>query len=47
MNSPILRLAKSTPAVEDGFLAAGITVTGVALLQSFIVVMTWIFSSFG
>jgi hypothetical protein len=42
MESPVLRLAKSTPAVEEGFLVAGITVTGIAILQSVVFVLTWI-----
>jgi hypothetical protein len=47
VNSPILRLAKSPPAVEDGLLVAGVTITGVAVLQSIIIVMVWMFSGVG
>ena len=41
MNSPILRLAHSTTAVEEGVFAAGLTVIGIAFVQSFVVVLSW------
>ncbi|HEY4981077.1 MAG TPA: hypothetical protein VII24_03835 [Pseudolabrys sp.] len=45
MNSPILRVAKSTPAVQNGFFAAGLTVAGIAVGQSFMIVLSWIVSA--
>jgi hypothetical protein len=45
MNSPILRLARSTPAVQDGFFAAGLTVAGICCVQSFAIVLSWIVSA--
>jgi hypothetical protein len=45
MNSSILRLAKSTPAVQDGFFAAGLTIAGIAVVQSFAIVLSWIVSA--
>lgn len=42
MDSPILRLAHSTPAVEHGVFAAGVTVLCVAFVQSFSAVLSWI-----
>jgi hypothetical protein len=43
MDSPILRLAKSTVAVEEGMLVAGVTITGVAIIQTAVILLTWIF----
>ena len=43
MNS-ILRLATGTPAVQDGFFAAGLTIAGTAVVQSFAIVLGWIVS---
>jgi hypothetical protein len=34
MNSPILRFAKSTTAVESGFIAAGLTVWILAVISA-------------
>ena len=45
MNSSILRLAKSTPAVQDGFFAASLTIAGIAVVQSFAIVLSWIVSA--
>jgi hypothetical protein len=45
MNSPILRLARSTPAVQDGFFAAGVTTAGIVILQSFAIVLSWVVSA--
>ncbi len=45
MNSPIIRMATSTHAVSTGFLAAGLTVTGVAFLQSVSTLLAWIVAS--
>jgi len=42
MNSPIVRLATSTTATRLGFFAAGLTVAGLAILQSFSTVLAWI-----
>ena len=38
----MLHFAKSTPAVESGFLAAGITVGIAVVVQSLVIVMSWI-----
>jgi hypothetical protein len=41
MNSPIMRFASSTPAIEAGFVAAGLTVSiGVAIN----IVLNWLLS---
>lgn len=45
MNSPIIRMANSSEAVREGFLAAGITVAGVAVLQALAIVLSWIVAS--
>jgi Flp pilus assembly pilin Flp len=42
MDSPILRIAKSSVAVEQGLLIAGITVTGVAVLQTIGIMLFWL-----
>ena len=42
MNSPIIRLAKSTPAVEDGFFVAGIAAAGIVAVQSVFIVLGWV-----
>jgi hypothetical protein len=34
-------LAKSSAAVEEGFLAAGITIVGVAIVQSAVILLSW------
>jgi hypothetical protein len=44
MTSSIIRLANSTPAVRVGFLAAGLTIFSVAVLQSVAIVLAWIAS---
>ena len=44
MNSPIIRVAKSTPAVEDGFLVAGIAIAGIAVAQSAFFALSWLVS---
>jgi hypothetical protein len=38
MNSPIIRFVKSTTAVELGFIAAGLTVSIVAVIGSLLYV---------
>jgi len=38
----MLSFAKSTPAVEAGFLAAGVTVSIAVALQSVLIVLSWI-----
>ena len=38
----MLRFAKATPAVEAGFLAAGITVSVAVALQSVVILLGWI-----
>lgn len=42
MNSPIIRLATSTNAVRDGFFAAGLTIAGIAAMQTFAMLLSWI-----
>ena len=38
----MLHFAKSTPAVEAGFLAAGITVSVAVAPQSLVILVSWI-----
>jgi hypothetical protein len=45
MNSPIIHLAKSTPAVQGGFLIAGIATAGIAAVQSVFIVIGWLVSA--
>jgi threonine/homoserine/homoserine lactone efflux protein len=45
MNSPIIRMATSTNAVRNGFFAAGLTVAGIAAVQTFWIVLAWIVAS--
>jgi hypothetical protein len=45
MNSSIIRLAKSTPAVEDGFFVAGVAAAGIVALQSVFIVLGWLVSA--
>ena len=35
-------MATSTNAIRAGFIAAGLTIAGIVILQSFSVVMAWI-----
>ena len=42
MNSPIVRLATSTHATRLCFFAAGLTIAGIAIIQSFSIVLAWI-----
>ena len=42
MSKAIARLAVATIAVEKGFLAAGITITIVTLIQSVGIVTNWL-----
>jgi hypothetical protein len=42
VSTSIIRFAKSTSAVESGFIAAGVTVSTIAAIQSLAVVMNWI-----
>lgn len=44
MTSAIMRLAKSSSAVHVEFLAAGMTIFGVAVLQSVAIVLAWLAS---
>lgn len=44
MTSAIMRLANSSAAVLVGFLAAGMTIFGVAVLQSVAIVLAWLAS---
>jgi hypothetical protein len=47
MNNPILRMATNTTAVKTGFFAAGLTVAGIAIMQSLATVMIWVASLAG
>jgi hypothetical protein len=38
MNDPIVRFVKSTTAVESGFIAAGLTVSVLAILGTLLIV---------
>jgi hypothetical protein len=42
MISSVLNFAKSTSAVESGFIAAGVTVSIGAAAQSLAAVLTWV-----
>jgi hypothetical protein len=42
MSSSIIDFAKSSNAVETGFVAAGVTVSAVAVVQSLFVVLMWV-----
>jgi|NGEPerStandDraft_4_1074533.scaffolds.fasta_scaffold106592_2 Flp pilus assembly pilin Flp len=44
MDSPVMRLAKSSAAIEQGLLVAGVTVTGVAVLQTLGIMLFWLLS---
>ena len=44
MIANIMRVVKSSPAVEHGFLAAGVTISVAAAVQSIAIVMSWILS---
>jgi hypothetical protein len=44
MNSPIIRMAKSTPAVEDGFFVAGLAIASIAVGQSAFILLSWLVS---
>jgi hypothetical protein len=41
MGASIMQFVKSNPAVEHGFLAAGVTITVVCVLQSIAIVLGW------
>ncbi len=45
MNSPIVRMATSSNASRAGFIAAGLTVAGIAIAQSFSIVLGWVVAS--
>ena len=42
MDDAILNFARSTSAIESGFIAAGYTVSAIAILQSLFIVLSWI-----
>jgi hypothetical protein len=42
VSSSVIDFAKRTNAVESGFLAAGITVSAVACMQSVFALMSWL-----
>lgn len=42
VNDSILNFARSSSAIESGFIAAGYTVSVIAVLQSLFIVATWI-----
>ena len=44
MSSSVIDFAKRTNAIESGFLAAGITVSVLAGLQSLFALLTWAIS---
>ncbi len=44
MSSSVIEFAKRTNAIESGFLAAGITVSAVAGLQTLFALLTWVIS---
>lgn len=39
---PVIRLARTTTAIESGFLAAGVTVCLFAALETAVTVMRWL-----
>jgi hypothetical protein len=41
LSSSVIDFAKRTNAVESGFIAAGVTVSAVAVLQSVFALLTW------
>jgi Flp pilus assembly pilin Flp len=41
MGTAISHFVKSSPAVEHGFLAAGITITVVCVVQSIAIILGW------
>lgn len=43
MSTSILHAVKSSQAVEHGFLAAGVTIAAVCVVQSVAIVMGWLF----
>jgi len=43
VSSAIINFAKSSNAVETGFVAAGITVSILAVAQSLFAVLNWVF----
>lgn len=42
MGTAISHFVKCSPAVENGFLAAGVTITEVAVLQSVAIILVWL-----
>jgi hypothetical protein len=42
MESAFMKFLKGTIAVENGFLAAGATVAGVAFVQSIATLLSWL-----
>jgi type IV secretory pathway TrbD component len=44
VSSSVIELAKRTNAVESGFLAAGLTVSAVAGIQSLFGLLSWMIS---
>jgi hypothetical protein len=41
LSSSVIDFAKRTNAVKSGFIAAGVTVSAVAVLQSVFALLTW------
>lgn len=44
MSSSIIHFAKSTSAVESGFVAAGVTIWIIAVVQSMALLVGWVIS---
>lgn len=42
MTASIIRFAKSTSAVESGFVAAGVTIWVIAVVQSLVLLLNWV-----
>jgi hypothetical protein len=42
MTASIIRFVKSTSAVESGFVAAGVTIWVIAVVQSLVLLLTWV-----
>jgi hypothetical protein len=45
LSSSVIDFAKRTNAVESGFIAAGVTVSAVAVLQSVFALLTWMIAA--
>ncbi len=45
MDSPMLQFVRSTSAIESGFIAAGITVSAIVVIQTLYILLSWIIFS--